>query len=782
MPKLFISYKRGTDGVQKLMARLRDERYALWFDRDDIHLGDPDWEAKIVQGIRECAGVILCLTPEACKSDPIRFEVSTAKNAGKHIFPVMLEPLDNIGNCLESLSLSRKQHVEPLHGVDDWEEQFQKLLRGLKDKDIVVTPHDERKQRDTDEYRLHQQYLSQLINRIGRLRLGAINPDATDVEGAPLEDIYVPLPMKQTISVEIENYRITDWWLDEKGTDTRRTRWGTANVDDYPRAQRTRPHQKDLEDEVALASLVDMRQMELDEKYEQAKESGESGERFRGSVDDGVHPEEIPLFAHDVAAATKRLVVLGGPGSGKSTFVKYLALCLAGEARENWLRSASVETLGRWPHGELTPVYVELRAFVSSDYFPDDLEAKPTAAHLWQYIKAEILGDGLADYAGQLEHDLQAGHAVLILDGLDEVPYPRRKGALQARQEQLRALAQSLNDTYGKTRILVASRPYAYEGWTLPGFSSVELAPFTDNERLNLATNLYRVAGDDEADVKAGRLLKALSDVDDELKDRPLFVTLMATVFSAGEAEGLPTRKGALYRESILLLLERWTTAKGYRRRLTDLLGDSTRDDLLDWLGAMAYDVHEQLGDAPGTPEIPQELLGKHILRIASIDPSVQAVQIVSYLSENAGVLVSPGHKQGAPVLQFAHRTFQEYLAARHIVSTCDESFEPLRQLMLERPQLWRIPARLVADVLVNDEQFQDRDLWTLMDDLLYEDAPNSIDAADDPRLWLVWLCSRYGLEQDIPAPQRRGERSVRDNIANWQTLLIQTSQALPPG
>ena len=100
---------------------------------------------------------------------------------------------------------------------------------------------------------------------------------------------------------------------------------------------------------------------------------------------------------------------------------------------------------------------------------------------------------------------------------------------------------------------------------------------------------------------------------------------------------------------------------------------------------------------------------------------------------------------------------------------------------MLERPQLWRIPARLVADVLVDDEQFQDRDLWTLMDDLLYEDAPGSIEA-DDPRLWLVWLCSRYGLEQDIPAPQRRGERSVRDNIANWQTLLIRTPQGLLPG
>ena len=114
MPKLFISYKRGTDGVQKLMDDLRAERYALWFDRDDIHLGDPDWEAKIVQGLRECAGVILCLTPKACESRPIAFEMQKAQEFGKPIFLLMLEQLPDIPAGLRQLGLSEKRQVSQL--------------------------------------------------------------------------------------------------------------------------------------------------------------------------------------------------------------------------------------------------------------------------------------------------------------------------------------------------------------------------------------------------------------------------------------------------------------------------------------------------------------------------------------------------------------------------------------------------------------------------------------------------------------------------------------------
>ena len=314
-----------------------------------------------------------------------------------------------------------------------------------------------------------------------------------------------------------------------------------------------------------------------------------------------------------------------------------------------------LETFANWPHGLLTPVYIELRRFVASRHFPAKLTEPATADHLWAYLSHEILGDDLRPFADDLRYDLEHRQAQLILDGLDEVPYP--ENGLKARRAQLENLARSLHTRYPGSRLLVTSRPYAYEGWTLPGFESVTIAPFEDSHRLELAERLYRAIGLSEAvaQAKARRLNQQLKNIDPELKDLPLFVTLMASLYHQEGEAGLPTRRGTLYRKSILLLLERWTQSKPDAPSLLQILGDKTPAELYTRLAALAYAVHKTDGDRPGVPEIGRSLLYKHFYKLGA----GVSDKLIPYLCENAGVLVSPGQNEEEDVFQFAHRTFQ---------------------------------------------------------------------------------------------------------------------------
>ena len=180
----------------------------------------------------------------------------------------------------------------------------------------------------------------------------------------------------------------------------------------------------------------------------------------------------------------RRMVLLGGPGSGKTTFVNYLTYALVSAARG---RSVDLPDTLR----NLLPVRILLRDVAA---LTPNKTHKVTVDVLWQTVRRgmeESIGCDAARVAfPALQKRLMNEGGMLLLDGLDEVPE-----ANEQRQSLVEALERWI-DCFKNTpfRVLVTARPYAYAdpAWRLPGFDVRLLAPFNEKQVSHFIQEWYR--------------------------------------------------------------------------------------------------------------------------------------------------------------------------------------------------------------------------------------------------------------------------------------------------
>jgi formylglycine-generating enzyme required for sulfatase activity len=371
------------------------------------------------------------------------------------------------------------------------------------------------------------------------------------------------------------------------------------------------------------------------------------------------------LSALEAAIAHPRIVFLGDPGSGKSTFITHLALCLAGHGSDR--RAPWLERLPGWP-GKEVPVSVLLRDFARS--VPEAPE-KAEPGHLWDFIVNRLKSQNLASSSQALQDCLEQGKAIVCLDGLDEVPEA-------AQRTFVRDAVQAFAGRYPKCRFVVTCRRLAYQdpAWQLEDFRNFTLAPFSPEQIERFIKSWYQElerlgrvqAG--EVDRKTEGLLKAvMRPALKELASNPLLLTVMAIVHTH-EGE-LPEARALLYERAIEILLWKWDEGKGIGAPglpgLRQLLAGVKRaeTDLKIRLSQLAYDAHSQLpvADPQDTADIAESELCKVLSKLSSPESLDWAMQVINVIKLRAGLLL----ERASAVYVFPHRTFQEYLAGAHL-------------------------------------------------------------------------------------------------------------------
>jgi formylglycine-generating enzyme required for sulfatase activity/energy-coupling factor transporter ATP-binding protein EcfA2 len=419
------------------------------------------------------------------------------------------------------------------------------------------------------------------------------------------------------------------------------------------------------------------------------------GDDFRALPDDAqVEVTAWRLRLALEAAQSRRLVLLGEPGAGKSTVLRELALLLALR-----LTGQSVAIPG-WPADAApVPVYVPLgRVAALFERHQHDAHAA-----LRQAIGDALEGEqhvraGLRNF---LTPALRSGGVILLLDGLDELPAAVRTQVALA----LRQLAQDV-----AAPLVVTSRVLPYResaDWQLPadeGWQVQTIQPLAFGQVRVFVRQWYAALADPRSDLTPERAAERADELIAQLQQRPELVPLirspllltMLAILHYNTAD-VPRDRVRLYEECVQLLLERWeperTSPWVSHPRLAERLGNIpglTIEHIRNVLHKLAFESHDAPPGDDGRGVIDGERLSgkmvKLFRRLGARDPAAAEEAFVRVLRADAGLL----QERGEGVFVFPHLTFQEYLAACYLADLPGMGEEATQRWCSADAERWR--------------------------------------------------------------------------------------------
>jgi formylglycine-generating enzyme required for sulfatase activity len=392
-----------------------------------------------------------------------------------------------------------------------------------------------------------------------------------------------------------------------------------------------------------------------------------------------------PIELHE-ALKERRLVILGDPGTGKTTFLNRIAYALC-NSRLSIDAPTTARTLGL--DERALPVLIQVAELAKhiATSAPGGRAEPNILAHFVAATNTE--GDGSLD-AGFFQRALEKGLAVILLDGLDETATAQQRTSVA--ELVTRAAGQ-----FGDCRFVVTTRPPAYEGGAvLPDFVPVWIDPLDDPAIEGFLTQWCRalfVESERQAQRHYDALLQAVHAPEiRRLARNPVMLTALAVVH--WHEKRLPEQRAYLY-DSIITWLSR-----SREKRPERLVPDAAVARL--WELALAMQNHAKGRQV----QVPRRWAAEQIAAEFGEVPQERRLAVAEqFLREeelDSGIVVRRGED-----IRFWHLTFQEFLAAQAIASRPEEDQKAILLRPSNRPRAylpaWREVVLLLAGVLHKD-------------------------------------------------------------------------------
>ncbi|MGD1905903.1 MAG: NACHT domain-containing protein [Leptolyngbyaceae cyanobacterium] len=399
--------------------------------------------------------------------------------------------------------------------------------------------------------------------------------------------------------------------------------------------------------------------------------------------------EQVFQDADRVVAENSKLMILGLPGAGKSTFLKHLAL--------RYLDASLGEQ-------DILPLYIELRAISRRNY-----------TSLMDAIRQEFV-DYMPVLESKIEMLLEKGQLLILLDALDEVSAQTFDFVVHGIDE--------ITTKYPDNRFVITCRTKSFTEYKFSSFVDVELAGFSRKEISSMAHRWFEAR---QIELSDGELLtgsRFMEDLDDkpslaELARNPLILTYLLYNYEQNMAS-MPRRKITVFNQVVEIFRHRWDNTRLIKRR--DLQEDVTEISYLDeelLVRLLSHIAYEGFIGAPRKVawsrfEI-EDLIRDFLKRV--VDEKINPDKILLAIEANNGFIF----EDSTDIFVFRSLALQEYFAALHIV---EQRSDILLGKVIENhlyDRYWSEVFPLITDRLNNSDDF-----LRAVDTQIKSDAANS--------------------------------------------------------
>ncbi|HUT90725.1 MAG TPA: HEAT repeat domain-containing protein [Thermoguttaceae bacterium] len=358
-----------------------------------------------------------------------------------------------------------------------------------------------------------------------------------------------------------------------------------------------------------------------------------------------------PMPATQCIRTHDRVVLLGNPGGGKTTVLRFLAHFRASDDKGD---------------GEI-PIYVRLPELCRAQELDERVDPV-------KYVAAWAAKRGCPNVEQSLNSALedQTRRCLVLLDGLDEVGSQEQRTFLIER-------VQEFIGRYPQNRFVISSRVVGFESapWKRQGFAVFRILPYQRRQLETFAEKWAKILARLE-NRPHGEVLEILTGAIFSnprvrtLAANPLILTILVLL---NEARGgtLPRRRVDLYEKVVDVFLDTWESSKRETRKFDDTHGLDLDAREFRWL-LSDLSLAMQKADRTLAPrwwiaERMQDYLHEK-LGFPLEQAKDASDRIIRYLTERTGII----EERGLDLFGFSHRTLQEYFASLGVIDEADAS------------------------------------------------------------------------------------------------------------